>query len=153
MILRARIVEIPAHLNWNWRSSTAEKIPARGSSMRIFKSIIQSLISGFIFRPFMFFILPGLILILLSLYPLIWTLIHSFNHFRSLAITDLSFDYRISEAIAGAFQHSPHAFIVGGFALMIGIQLFSLGALALQKKRYFEELFHLSTTIYKRSQG
>ena len=96
----------------------------------------------------MFFILPGLVLILLSLYPLIWTVIHSFDHFRSLAASNLAYDYRISEAIAAAFKHSPHAFIVGGFALMIGIQLFSLGALALQKKRYFEELFHLTSRIH-----
>jgi hypothetical protein len=149
MILRARIVEIPAHLNWSWREEVVKKITARRSSMRIFKSIIQSLVSGFIFRPFMFFILPGLTLILLSLYPLIWTFIHSFGHFRSLAAHNLSFDYRISEAIAAAFQRSPHAFVVGGFALMIGIQLFSLGALALQKKRYFEELFHLGSSIYR----
>jgi uncharacterized membrane protein len=148
MILRARIVEIPAHLNWSWREDTVKKIPARKSSMRIIKSIIQSLVSGFIFRPFMFFILPGLTLILLSLYPLIWTVIHSFVYFRSLAVTN-SFDYRLSEAIAAAFKHSPHTFIVGGFALMIGIQLFSLGVLALQKKRYFEELFHLGTSIYR----
>jgi hypothetical protein len=41
---------------------------------------------------------------------------------------------------------------VGGFVLMIGIQLFSLGALALQKKRYFEELFHISSNIYKNTE-
>jgi hypothetical protein len=149
MILRARIVEIPAHLNWRWREDAVKSSPARKSSMRIFKSVIQSLISGFIFRPFMFFILPGVTLILLSLYPLIWTFIHSFGYYRSLAATNLSFDYRISEAIAAAFKLSPHAFIVGGFALMIGVQLFSLGALALQKKRYFEELFHLGSKIHR----
>lgn len=149
MILRARIVEIPAHLDWSWIKDAVKGSPARKSSMRIIKSIIQSLVSGFIFRPFMFFILPGLTLILLSLYPLIWTFIHSIDHFRSLAASNISFDYRISEAIAAAFKMSPHAFIVGGFVLMIGIQLFSLGALALQKKRYFEELFHLQSMIYK----
>lgn len=149
MILRARIVEIPAHLNWSWREDTVQKIPVRKSSMRIFKSIVQSLISGFIFRPFMFFIFPGLTLILLSLYPLIWTFFHSIGYFRSLAASNIAFDYRISESIAAAFKQSPHAFIVGGFVLMIGIQLFSLGALALQKKRYFEELFHLGSRIYQ----
>jgi hypothetical protein len=149
MILRARIVEIPAHLNWGWREDSSKKLPPRKSSMRIFKSIIQSLLSGFIFRPFMFFILPGLTLILLSLYPLIWTLIHSIGYFKSIVVSNLPLDYRISEAVAHAFKHSPHTFIVGGFVLMIGIQLFSLGALALQKKRYFEELFHIGSTIYK----
>ena len=36
---------------------------------------------------------------------------------------------------------------------MLAIQLFSLGILALQSKRYFEELFHLGTTIFKDNQG
>ena len=40
-------------------------------------------------------------------------------------------------------------FIVGGIALMLSIQLISLGILALQSKNYFEEIFHLGT-IYTR---
>jgi hypothetical protein len=32
---------------------------------------------------------------------------------------------------------------------MIAIQLFSLGVLAIQSKRYFEEIFNLGTSIYK----
>jgi hypothetical protein len=33
--------------------------------------------------------------------------------------------------------------------LIVGLQLMSLGIISLQNKRYFEELFHLGTTIYK----
>ena len=33
---------------------------------------------------------------------------------------------------------------------MISIQLISLGVIAAQGKRYFEELFHLGTSIYRR---
>jgi hypothetical protein len=35
---------------------------------------------------------------------------------------------------------------------MIAIQLIRLGNLALQKKRYFEELFHLGTAIYRNAE-
>lgn len=149
MILRARIVEIPAHLDWGTKQAIKSgKSSIRKSSLRIFRSIIQSLISGFIFRPFMFFVLPGLFLILLSLYPLIWTLFNSIRNYQALAFSNLTLDYRLSDAIGMAFKDSPHAFVVGGFALIVGIQLFNLGLMALQNKRYFEELFHLNTTIY-----
>ena len=33
---------------------------------------------------------------------------------------------------------------------MLSIQLISLGVIAAQGKRYFEELFHLGTSIYRR---
>lgn len=32
---------------------------------------------------------------------------------------------------------------------MLGIQLVSLGILALQSKNYFEEVFHLASAIYR----
>ena len=34
-------------------------------------------------------------------------------------------------------------------SLTVAIQFISLGILALQSKRYFEEIFHLGTTIYR----
>ena len=145
MILRARIVEIPAHLNWSQNKSS--KKAKRKSTLRISRSIVQSLISGFLFRPFMFFVIPGIFLMLLSFYPITWAFIHSAKHFQKLSAAELSFDYRLSDAIGMAFSQSPHSFVIGGFALMIGIQLFSLGVIALQKKRYFEELFHINSIM------
>jgi glycosyltransferase involved in cell wall biosynthesis len=148
MILRARIVEIPAHLDWGTDNPAAKQ---RKSSIRILKSIISSLLSGFMFRPFMFFILPGLALMMLSIYPFAWIFIHTFGHFQNPAYSNLAFDHRLSAAIAAAFSQSPHAFIVGGICLMVAIQLVSLGILALQNKRYFEEVFHLGSSMYKAS--
>ena len=148
-ILRARIVEIPARLNWQPKRKGAARIKRSQSTRRILRSIIQSLVSGYMFRPFMFFIMPGLLLFFLSLYPLVWTVIHSVDQYKKLAGLGLTFDFRLSEAIGAAFKISPHAFIVGGIALMVSIQLISLGLLALQKKRYFAELFFLNSTMYK----
>jgi glycosyltransferase involved in cell wall biosynthesis len=146
MILRARIVEIPAHLNWGSDETGGKQ---RRSSIRLAKSLISSLLSGFMFRPFMLFILPGLVLVVLSLYPFAWIFIHTFHHFQNPALSGLAFDHRLSGAIALAFGQSPHAFIVGGVTLMLAIQLISLGILALQNKKYFEELFHISSAVYK----
>jgi glycosyltransferase involved in cell wall biosynthesis len=143
-VLRARIVEITAHLCWSNEKAEGKQ---RKTSMRILSSILSSVLSAFIFRPFMFFILPGFVLILLSLYPLAWTFIHTLTHYQNLPASIGSLDYRFSEALSAAFRQSPHAFIVGGIALMVAVQLINLGLLAVQNKRYFEEMFHISTTI------
>jgi glycosyltransferase involved in cell wall biosynthesis len=148
-ILRARIVEVPARLNWQPKRKGVARTKRSQSTRRILRSIIQSFVSGYMFRPFMFFIMPGLLLFFLSLYPLIWTVIHTVDQYRKLAGLGLTLDYRLSEAIGAAFKISPHAFIVGGIALMVSIQLISLGLLALQKKRYFAELFFLNSTMYR----
>ena len=142
-LLRARIVEIPAHLDW--RSAPKKKSGGRRkSSLRLIRTIIQSVVSGFLLRPFLFFIFPGISLFVLSLYPLAWTLIHTLDEFKKLAGTDLSFGFRLSDAVGAAFELSPHAFIVGGIVLMVAVQLVSFGLLSLQKKRYFIELFYLT---------
>ena len=148
-VLRARIVEVPAHLNWKIEKLSIDLSKRRKSSLRIMRSFFQGLFSGFIFRPFLFFVLPGIFIILLSLYPITWTIIHVVTYYKKLTLLDMSFDHRLSEAFSAAFSQFPHTFILGGIALMVAIQLISLGLLALQKKRYFEELFHLGSSIYR----
>ena len=145
-ILRARIVEVPAHLNWLSDPSAKKKKGSRKSSMRLVGTMLQSLVSGFMFRPFLFFILPGMLLSLVSLYPITSAFIHSVKHYHMLAAESSALDFKFSEAIGAAFKQSPHAFVVGGFALIIGMQLFSLGLMALQNKRYFDELFSISSS-------
>ena len=58
-------------------------------------------------------------------------------------------DKAMSAAVAMAFQQAPHTFVIGGMALMLSIQLFSVGVMSMQSKRYFEEIFYLGTAIYK----
>jgi glycosyltransferase involved in cell wall biosynthesis len=148
-ILRARIMECPAHLDWKPGFEARSRVNHRKSSLKVARSMAHHILSGYIFRPFMFFIVPGGIIFVLSLYPLIWTVIHTIHEYRRIAGTGLSFDYRLSEAIGAAFRTAPHSFIVGGIALLVAIQFFSLGLLSLQKKRYFEELYYLNMTIHK----
>jgi hypothetical protein len=148
-LLRARIEEIPAHLDWSSQNNVKEE---RVSSIRISRGILSGLFSGFIFRPFMFFVLPGFLLILISLYPITWALLHTLNYLQQQSYPGGPIDYHLSDAVAAAFQLSPHSFLVGGVCLIVGIQLMSLGIISLQSKRYFEELFHLGTTIYKSTQ-
>jgi len=148
-ILRARIVEVPARLAWEKEKRGGAGRGRRASKLLILKGTIQSIVSGYMFRPFHFFIVPGLVLLLLSLYPLAWTIIHTISQYGHLAGKGLSVDYRLSEAIAGAFRVAPHSFIVAGFALVVAIQLISLGLLSLQKKRNYAQLFFLMSSMDK----
>jgi glycosyltransferase involved in cell wall biosynthesis len=146
MMLRARIVEIPAHLNWSFTKKATGK--QRKSSVRILSNIVSCLLSGFMFRPFMFFILPGLALMLPAIYTLSLVFTYTLIHYQSQPASLGPWNYRVGTAVAAAFETSPQSFIVSGISLMLAIQLISLGILSLQSKRYFEELFHLGSTVY-----
>lgn len=148
-LLDARIVEIPAHLDWGYQKSVGGK---RESNIKILKTIISCLFWGFIFRPAMFFMLPGFALMLLSAYSLGWAFIHTIIYYQKVPSSVGFLDVRISEAVAAAYKLSPHSFIVGGITLVLAIQLISMAILALQSKRYFEDLFHISTMIHRYSQ-
>jgi hypothetical protein len=145
LLLRARIEEIPAHLDWNLQRTAGNR---RASSMKVVPHIVSTLLSGFIFRPFMFFLLPGIALLAFAVYVNTWMFIHFFEEYRGLAQYDW-FLTRASVAVAQAYQAFPHTFIVAGLSLMLAIQLISLGVLSLQSKQYFEEIFHLGSAIYK----
>ncbi len=145
-LLRARILEIPAHLDWSYFKKTGK---SRRSGFRMLRSTIASLMSAFIFRPFMFFIAIGIFLFCVSLYIIAWIFIHVFSIYSTIQSTGGYFDDRFTMAVAEVFRARPHAFLIGGFILVIAIQVFSLGILSIQNKRYFEELFHLNTTRFE----
>jgi glycosyltransferase involved in cell wall biosynthesis len=147
MILRAGIHQIPAHLDWGLQV----KQQGRQSSMRIIRHMMSTVLSGFVFRPFMFFVLPGLLLLAFSAWVNAWMVIH---FFEALAIVppDAATD-SISWAIARAYQDYPHTFIVGLLTLMVSVQLISLGILALQSKSYFEEILYLGFAMNRGSKS
>jgi glycosyltransferase involved in cell wall biosynthesis len=146
MILRARIVEIPAHLDWTLQIKQKSK---RSSGMKIFKSFLSSIMSGFIYRPYIYFIGIGIILLLVSLYIIVWIFINTFSMMEQITIAPEFYDDRLTYAVAEVFKGRPYSFFVGGFTFIAAIQFLSLGFISLQNKRYFEELFHISTSILK----
>ncbi len=146
MILRARIVEIPAHLDWTEQNKHAGK---RTSSMRVLRGFFSGIMSSFIFRPYIFFLGIGVILMLLSLYELIWLLHDTLADLSTSAQSEKSF----SISLALQFRKNPQTFIVGGITFIAAIQILSLGFLSLQSKRYFEELFHLGTSLKKQNEN
>jgi glycosyltransferase involved in cell wall biosynthesis len=145
MILRARIVEIPAHLDWTEQNKFAGQ---RKSSLRVLRSFFSGIMSGFIFRPYIFFIGIGIFLMLLSLYELVWLLYDTLSY-----IAESKPASSFSQSLYIQFQKNPQSFLVGGVTFIIAIQFLSVGFLSLQSKRYFEELFHLGTSLKKQNGG
>jgi glycosyltransferase involved in cell wall biosynthesis len=148
MILRARIIEIPAHLDWTEQNKLGAK---RTSGIRVLQSFFSGMMAGFIFRPYIFFLTFGLILFLISFYIIGWIFINTFIIMPTIHIDPAYFDDRFSKALGLVFSQRPHAFFIGGITLLAAIQILSLGFLSLQQKRYYEETFHISTSIYKQS--
>jgi glycosyltransferase involved in cell wall biosynthesis len=145
MLLRARIEEVPARLDWELQNA---KRGRRKSSMRILAHMLSVLLSGFIFRPFMFFILPGIGMLLFAGYCNVWMFIHFFRQYARLQQYTWFMD-RASYAVAAAFEQFPHTFNVGLLSLMLAIQLIGLGILAMQNKKYFDEIFYLVSVVYR----
>jgi glycosyltransferase involved in cell wall biosynthesis len=146
MILRARIVEIPAHLDWTEQNKYKGK---RISSIRMLRGVFSGIMSGFIFRPYIFFLGIGSFLMLLSMYELVWLLVDTLSFMSKNLPGESSF----SASLAIQFRKNPQSFIVGGITFIAAIQFLSLSFLSLQSKRYFEELFHLGTTLNKQNIG
>jgi len=129
-LLNGQIAEIPAHLRWLPHNQDQQ----RQSSMKIFQQIRAILGAGFLFRPALFFWLPGLVCFLMGGYAIAGILIDYWTNYHSIAVT---------------FQQTPSRFLFAGLMLFMTILLVGLGVLSRQIQIYFEELFNLGTTIYK----
>ena len=144
-IMRARIVEMPAHLDW---TDQEERARTRKVSLRVSTTSKLLMFSSFLFRPIYWFLIPGLIVLAVAAWTLggvAWIVAQALDE-----QTRGSVDHRVTQAFATAYEARPHSFIVGGFSLVIGVQLLSLGLLATQSKRYFEDMFHLGTGLARR---
>ncbi len=144
-ILHARIVEIPAHLDWSFASTDGERRPVEG---RVTGATVSSLFSSFLFRPFLFFVLPGLVLLAVSLYSFGWVVWHVAQVYGDPSAHGNS---GLTGAIQNAYRQAPHTFLIAGITLVLSLQLVSLGVIAAQAKRYFEELYHLGTSVLRRT--
>jgi len=143
MVVRAKIVETPGRLDWERQLQVAGQ---RFSSMKILKHVYSTISSGFVFRPMLFFIFPGILIGLFSLYVNFWMFTHFFG-----AVAELSGagGATFAKAFALAYSKYPHTFVTGLLSAMLTIQLLGLGIITAQNKRYFEELFHLNSTELK----
>lgn len=144
-LLRATIEEVPAELNWERQNKVGTR---RRSSLRILQHMAGTTASGFILRPFTFLLLPGLLLLAFAAYVNTWMVIHFLDAYVELgAMEDTA--QETSAAVALAYAQFPHTFIVGLLSLMLAMQLIGMAMLSLQNKKYFDELFHLGSTLLR----
>ena len=143
-LLGAKVGEIPAHLDWTFGATGGKR---RRSPISLASSTNAYLFSGFMFRPVVFFIGPGLVVLGAAVYTLGWVTYRIIHNF--LQLDEGGFTARLTIAIHQAYDAAPYGFVVGGIALLIAFQLISLGTIALQNERYFKELFHFNTTLYR----
>jgi glycosyltransferase involved in cell wall biosynthesis len=148
MILRAKIEEIPSHLDWTEQNKFTGQ---RTSSLKVLRSFFSGLMSAFIFRPYMFFMGIGAILMILSLYELVWLLADTVRDMATGTVLPGQI-HSFSNSLAKEFKENPQSFLVGGITFVVAVQFLSLGFISLQNKRYFEELFHLGTSFKKSGQ-
>lgn len=144
-LLRASIEEVPAELNWERQNRVTGK---RRSSLKIVQQIAGTTMSGFLLRPFTFLLVPGLLLLAFSAYVNTWMVIHFFEAYAELGALPAT-ARGVSAAVALAYARYPHTFIVGLLSLMLAMQLVGMAMLSLQNKRYFDELFHLGSTMLR----
>ena len=143
-VMRARVVEIPAHLDW---SAQEERMKLRRVSLTVSTTSKLLMFASFLFRPLMFFFVPGLLLLLISFWTLGSVALGVVRHFSEGAG---NWDNHLTHAFAQTYIERPHSFLIGGISFMVAVQLITLGLLATQAKRYFEELFHLGTNSRRR---
>ncbi len=138
-IMRIRIAEIPAHLDW---SDQAERMARRKVPLRVTTTSKLLVFASFLYRPILFFMLPGLLLLAISVWSsgsLLWTVI------REAWGEAGNIDHRLTDGFAAAWELRPQTFIIAGFTFVVAIQMITLGLLAAQAKRYFEELFYAAS--------
>jgi hypothetical protein len=145
-VLRARIVEIPAHLDWTFATTGGRRRPS--PNVRVTRSTFSALLSSFLFRPFVFFTLPGLVLLAAAVIGAA-ACVH--NIVDAWRLGDPGGATALAAAVAVAYRDAPHTFLLTGVLAVLGVQLVAFGVLAAQQKRYFEDLFHLGTTLLRRS--
>src|SRR5262249_40595086 len=131
-IMGARVVEIPAHLDW---SDQSERLKSRKVNLRVSNTSKLLVFATFLFRPIVFFVIPGLLLLVVSAWTLGAVAIAVGKEFFDASG---SIDNRLYAAFANTWNDRPQSFIVGGFSFVVAVQLISLGLLATQSKRYFE---------------
>lgn len=143
MVMRGRIVEVPAKLDW---SRQIQAGPARVSSMRIWRHVLSTIVSGFMLRPFALMMAPGLALLVLSGWlvgRLAWR----------VADTMAAGAGTWPKAIETVLAAHPHAPLICATSGVLAVLFLGIGLVALQTKRYFEDLYHLGVTLRAASLG
>jgi len=134
MALGGHIKEVPAHLDWTAQlciqtqtsDPTDGTVPARQSSMRLLTHIAATIVSGFVFRPFVLLMAPGITALLGALALSAWLLISA------------GLD---NQAFGSVFSEHPVVSALTVILALLAAQLLGMGAVSLQTKKYHDETY------------
>lgn len=126
----ARVVEIPAHLDW---ASATRAAPGRVSSARLVRSVSSYLRAGMLFRP------GALAMLLAACCAMVTALVAV-----GLAVI------AVRDGLHEAFVDQLGLVVIGTGAAVAGAVLGAASFLARLLKHYFEELFDLATAPGRR---
>jgi len=146
MALGGHIVEIPAHLDWTAQLAVQaqtvqhgkDAAPARQSSMRLLTHIVATVVSGFVFRPFVLLMAPGIAALVGSLLLMTWL-------FMSASLGD--------QTIGAVLIGHP---VLTGLSVVFGFlsaQLLGMGAVSLQTKKYYDETYFQMVKLRRQLDG
>ncbi|MEM9093248.1 MAG: glycosyltransferase family 2 protein, partial [Cyanobacteria bacterium P01_F01_bin.53] len=110
-VLKVPVEEVPAHLHWlTGAQPQTPKAPRRKSSMKVLRQSWSVFFYGFVFRPVMFFLVPGLLLLLGSGIIQLHVLMHCAQAYRDLVQAGATIEF--TQAISQAFVDHPHDFLL-----------------------------------------
>jgi hypothetical protein len=143
-ILRAKIMEIPADLQW--REEKRLKSISRGQSVRrstlkTRKTSSSHLFFALLNKPGMIFWIPGFLLLLISTGILI-TIFVSILSDPSLSISPY-------HSLRDSMVKAPISWLAMAFSFLLGVQFFTLGFMTNQSKAHQEENYRTLHAIYQ----
>lgn len=146
LVLHAKVVEVPARLDWGPQLAHAAE---RASSMKLVRHVGSTVKSGFSLRPVYFLAVPGVVTGLLALYSTFLAIRAIWRANESLAVDAAT---AMASPIATAYHASPHIFIMALFTTTLSFNFLAFGALASQNTRYFEDLYSQNSEKLKNRQ-
>lgn len=147
--LGLRIEEIPATLRWSNNKLDKAKAKKRESKFKLKRATLTHLFILFWSRPFIIFLIPGISMFILGLLET-GLILYRFISFIDAHAMNLSFNQSLILAARDVISKFTPSLILTGALLVLGVQFISLGFLAIQAQRNFNELYHLiHTSIQK----
>jgi len=143
MIVRAKIDELPARLDWGPQLAFGEN---RTSSMRLLRHTMSTVMSGFFLRPMLFFVIPGILIGLFAIYADYLMFQHFFTKLAELRVMDGNAP--LGRALKFSYAQTPHSYVIAMLSTMLAIQLLGLGFLSLQNKQNYEDLYYLNAVKF-----
>ncbi len=150
-MLGLRIEEVPATLRWSDKKLNAAKGQKRKSKFKLKKTTITHLFILFWSRPFILFLIPGIILFILGFIEFI-ALLYRFIAGIIIYSGSLPFSDSLVVSARDVISKFTPSLILTGILLIIGIQFLGLGFLAMQAQRNFSELYHLVHTSLRKKE-